>query len=704
MEPRSTETRARAKDTATENLFRKVEQGSIPHIVRLGSFSWPSDSEDGTLALRIVFSLLRNEPTPRKPRFATPSPVTEEMAQQIRRIRHTVEAVRAPLEVLARKSETDKAIHASIFEENMSTTARWLSFIIRESSWVYSDEENPETVGPMVAAEIMIRFFFPHGTRDLIAAFKASSEMIAVLLSLYTWRNIEGQTISYLYATKPKPSHCAVAKLMQLVTPSPGVLHDLRNTIRGYSAARLRRFINSALLRIQEWTSLAKRRQLDTVELPRLALLTIRMIQEFLDIPNFAKVYLRIRFAPRALKLAMEFPNLPADDDRAPRATYPIAVSIYFFPNEPAASSAHLIHHLVPDLVNGGLLQLLLDHLLSQREGTSYPWYPWVENSPTGHPLPILASMAVYKPIRDAIGNAINAIPLAKLKTLEGRWYSQHWKPFLSDYKIYDHIWHHQKAYGKSVILCDNLNHHERFPPSLVQELPEARQCSGCRTVVYCSTSCQQEDWMLYHKDECLKHRVYRIAREIESAWVPHRDRSYFAGLLQHYVLNFEVGAPMETIVGRLEGNSVLVYHYPHGWRPSTDIEKMTKKHILEINTLSCPPRPGLLNLDTYLNVTHNGIPTYRDPRYLALYRDFQASVMDFGDGSDSDDEWMAANMVARVRLATLTAFCGVWRIYIMGRFIVVKDSKSAAVTMQGVFVKIEERAKIEEGGVRVPL
>lgn len=103
---------------------------------------------------------------------------------------------------------------------------------------------------------------------------------------------------------------------------------------------------------------------------------------------------------------------------------------------------------------------------------------------------------------------------------------------------------------------------------------------------------------MLCHKDECVKHRVYRIAREIESAWVPHRDRSYFAGLLQHYVLNFEVGAPMEAIVGRLEGNSVLVYHYPHGWRPSTEIEKMTKKHI------SCPPRPGLLNLDTYLSPT----------------------------------------------------------------------------------------------------
>lgn len=65
---------------------------------------------------------------------------------------------------------------------------------------------------------------------------------------------------------------------------------------------------------------------------------------------------------------------------------------------------------------------------------------------------------------------------------------------------------------------------------------------------------------------------------------------------------------------------------------------------------------------------------------------------MNFGDGSESDDEWMAANMVARVRLATLTAFCGVWRIYVMGRFIVVKDSKSASVTMQGVFVKIEEK------------
>lgn len=67
---------------------------------------------------------------------------------------------------------------------------------------------------------------------------------------------------------------------MQLATPSPGVLHNLRNIIRGYSAARLRRFINSALLRIQEWTSLAKRRQLYTAELPRLTLLTIRMIRK----------------------------------------------------------------------------------------------------------------------------------------------------------------------------------------------------------------------------------------------------------------------------------------------------------------------------------------------------------------------------------------------------------------------------------------
>ncbi|EAU81744.1 hypothetical protein CC1G_12125 [Coprinopsis cinerea okayama7 len=86
-----------------------------------------------------------------------------------------------------------------------------------------------------------------------------------------------------------------------------------------------------------------------------------------------------------------------------------------------------------------------------------------------------------------------------------------------------------QTPYPKRLVLCQNIGHLDRGfrAPSQGEGV---RQCSRCRSVVYCSEACQKQDWERLHKRECKAMAQAVSVLKHERAWVPWhiRQRSLF--------------------------------------------------------------------------------------------------------------------------------------------------------------------------------
>ncbi|KAF6750482.1 hypothetical protein DFP72DRAFT_1072198 [Ephemerocybe angulata] len=109
---------------------------------------------------------------------------------------------------------------------------------------------------------------------------------------------------------------------------------------------------------------------------------------------------------------------------------------------------------------------------------------------------------------------------------------------------------------------------------------------------------------------------------------------------------------------------------------------------IVQFNTLASPPSATPTPLETFLALSHNGVPTNQDPRYAAMFEEFGRSrVGGLGSG---------------ICLASCSAISGIYRIYVTGRFLVAKDVGRTTVRVLNGYVKIEERKKMEVGGVRI--
>ncbi|TEB30864.1 hypothetical protein FA13DRAFT_1733279 [Coprinellus micaceus] len=54
------------------------------------------------------------------------------------------------------------------------------------------------------------------------------------------------------------------------------------------------------------------------------------------------------------------------------------------------------------------------------------------------------------------------------------------------------------------------------------------KQCSGCRTVVYCSLECQRQDWETFHKFECPSSRAHRFQLQLSGFQMGHQTRMFY--------------------------------------------------------------------------------------------------------------------------------------------------------------------------------
>ncbi|KAF6748486.1 hypothetical protein DFP72DRAFT_916089 [Ephemerocybe angulata] len=118
------------------------------------------------------------------------------------------------------------------------------------------------------------------------------------------------------------------------------------------------------------------------------------------------------------------------------------------------------------------------------------------------------------------------------------------------------------------VSVCDNLKH----PPSKsrggdAKGVPKA--CSNCRSVVYCSSQCQIEDWNVRHRQECYNMRIDYLERQGSLSY-PYSTRVFYLSSIRHIyeaAMSTPLAAPAVMSRSRIKGVTMM--------EPIQDIRKM---------------------------------------------------------------------------------------------------------------------------------
>ncbi|KAH6916243.1 hypothetical protein BKA70DRAFT_1255110 [Coprinopsis sp. MPI-PUGE-AT-0042] len=80
------------------------------------------------------------------------------------------------------------------------------------------------------------------------------------------------------------------------------------------------------------------------------------------------------------------------------------------------------------------------------------------------------------------------------------------------------------------LLICDNPTHTKAIkeaPSEAIADPEPTKQCSGCSSVLYCSTTCQKADWKAGHRDQCQVQSVNREERKLNQIWYNHQLRAW---------------------------------------------------------------------------------------------------------------------------------------------------------------------------------
>ena len=84
------------------------------------------------------------------------------------------------------------------------------------------------------------------------------------------------------------------------------------------------------------------------------------------------------------------------------------------------------------------------------------------------------------------------------------------------------------------------------------------KRCSKCQLVYYCSTKCQKNAWLSYHKKECIYQRKLRKFCSIESLMNQEISPIYFALFISRIYEKLKV----RISIKRKKNNVFLTFSY----------------------------------------------------------------------------------------------------------------------------------------------
>ncbi|KAJ3493069.1 hypothetical protein NMY22_g20257 [Coprinellus aureogranulatus] len=211
----------------------------------------------------------------------------------------------------------------------------------------------------------------------------------------------------------------------------------------------------------------------------------------------------------------------------------------------------------------------------------------------------------------------------------------KHWRPFFravgAYQQAYDQSWEDSdgEVYDDDdtqITLCDNIDHGEVDGRHMLAV--DAVKCSWCQAVVYCSEKCQRYDWKKLHREECTRDRMYRIDRQLNGAWICHRNRML---IFRVHELFLQKAVPLMASLPPS----------PAG-KPVPFMDHTTLPLSMKVFDMQC--------LKT---LAQDGVPIYGDKRSQALIKEYE------DDESDT------------IRLAGGIAPNGQYMVAILGSFVV---------------------------------
>ncbi|KAF6749872.1 hypothetical protein DFP72DRAFT_1173198 [Ephemerocybe angulata] len=236
--------------------------------------------------------------------------------------------------------------------------------------------------------------------------------------------------------------------------------------------------------------------------------------------PGFFKVVLKSNFPGLALRLALESRQAPSHN--MPWKPLVFEIAHYLF--DTAILLVDGARRLVAQLLDAGLLEAIIDDLVSPFQGNSPSLQGWRFEGT--HPLKVLLSASYDRRIAKALDAAISSISAPVLEKIALRATAREiWEPFVRDFQPYRDALCLSNPSNDSSGVCDSFLHPYG---SVVNSTPkQMRECATCKTTTYCSTECQREDWTSFHRHGCIPSRIERIDQQLQGSWISHRTRMF---------------------------------------------------------------------------------------------------------------------------------------------------------------------------------
>jgi hypothetical protein len=227
-----------------------------------------------------------------------------------------------------------------------------------------------------------------------------------------------------------------------------------------------------------------------------------------------------LKVAARAVMTAVQVAIDNAKPIRALHALYPPILHLLRFAIEPFCR----ISRNWAELVSGGFLDAV-SHLIASLSGESKRTMHMVLSRLGGYtvyPVVLLECHRIYPEGRPVLGSECAQV-VGDIISREGvlqQMLDQGGNRVIP--RMCDNVRVSDSAMGSDMSLIASLlssqcqsTQRER----ILSGSPASRECSGCLSVVYCSSSCQAEDWNHIHRAECLLAKQESAGELLSLTW-----------------------------------------------------------------------------------------------------------------------------------------------------------------------------------------
>ncbi|KAF6753407.1 hypothetical protein DFP72DRAFT_901615 [Ephemerocybe angulata] len=505
VKPQSTHDQSHRK---AEALLNAAERGSIPHLERL-QLEWPADTSLAQRAMTILLGNLKAE-AHHIPRLESQAP-DKELQRSLDIALASLAGLNGALGPLDSGPEMQAKQIVATFHPYLEYYLAWLRFTLVKPHLAMP----PQPISPGLQAATRLGTLMEvgmHMTEDpeilerivdlSLLIFTADSQPVAIFTQ---------EQYDTLVAPKLNP----LGLCLRPNTPTREALYNKLNSWNTRSLKRLFEVFHREFLEC----SAGIPKNTPGVNCTTLSSYVFFTLSLSSRLPRFCKIMMKSGFPTLAVKAALDVRLAPARN--LPRGPMSLEISTVLFNRQ--ILLVDYSRRLVTQVLKAGILEIIVDDLLAPRDKGEV-FDEWKFDEYVGHPLGALLCASYDRHIANALNTAIMSLSPTTTRNIALNDSARRiWGPFLHDFQL------HQAALRQfsddRIPICDSLLHHAVTKAGALQGTP--KECSTCRTTVYCSIDCQREDWDTLHRYECTRRRVELIDRQLTGTSISHRTRVF---------------------------------------------------------------------------------------------------------------------------------------------------------------------------------